>query len=108
LGGDVYASVVFQVTCTRFLSEQEHGRNVGGVGVGWDVSEEVGGVRKCAIFIAVHYNKVFAPTACMAAMCMVIALAAVEDLELKSVDISMAFLNGDIDAEIYMKIPEGF
>jgi hypothetical protein len=32
---------------------------------------------------------------------------ATEDLELKSVDISTAFLNGEIDAEIYMKIPEG-
>jgi hypothetical protein len=56
----------------------------------------------------IHYNEVFAPTACMAAMRTVIALAAVEDLELESVDISTAFLNGDIDAEIYMKIPEGF
>ena len=43
----------------------------------------------------------------MAAMRTVIALAAVEDLELDSVDVSTAFLNGDIDAEIYMKIPEG-
>jgi len=37
----------------------------------------------------------------------VIALAAEEDLELDSVDVSTAFLNGEIDAEIYMKIPEG-
>jgi hypothetical protein len=36
----------------RFLLGREHGRNVGGVGVGWDVSEEVGRVRKYAIFIA--------------------------------------------------------
>jgi hypothetical protein len=36
----------------RFLSGREHGRTVGGVGVGWDVSEEVGRVRKYAIFIA--------------------------------------------------------
>jgi hypothetical protein len=37
----------------RFLSGQEHGSNVGGVGVGWDVSEEVGRVQKYAIFITV-------------------------------------------------------
>jgi len=55
----------------------------------------------------VHYNEVFASTARMAAMCTVIAIAATEDLELESVDVSTAFLNGDIDAEIYMKIPEG-
>jgi hypothetical protein len=36
----------------RFLLGQECGRNVGGVGVGWDVLEEVGMVRKCVIFIA--------------------------------------------------------
>jgi transposase InsO family protein len=55
----------------------------------------------------VHYNEVFASTARMAAMRAVIAIAATEDLELESVDISTAFLNGEIDAEIYMKIPEG-
>jgi len=55
----------------------------------------------------VHYNEVFASTARMAAMHAVIAIAATEDLELESVDVSTAFLNGDIDAEIYMKIPEG-
>lgn len=55
----------------------------------------------------IHYNKVFTSTACMAAMHTFIMLAAVEDLELESVDVSMAFLNGEIDVEIYMKIPKG-
>jgi Reverse transcriptase (RNA-dependent DNA polymerase)/Malate synthase len=55
----------------------------------------------------IHYNEVFASTARMAAMRTVIALVAAEDLELHSVDVSTAFLNGDIDAEVYMKIPEG-
>ena len=31
-----------------------------------------------------------------------------EDLELDSMDISSAFLNGDLDEEIYMSQPEGF
>src|SRR5258708_40261117 len=43
----------------------------------------------------------------MAAVRAVIAIAAAEDLELETVDVSTAFLNGDIDAEIYMKIPDG-
>lgn len=30
-----------------------------------------------------------------------------EDWELESVDISTAFLNGDIDTEVYMRKPEG-
>ena len=37
----------------------------------------------------------------------IITLAAIEDLELKTVDISTVFLNGEIDKEIFMKIPEG-
>jgi hypothetical protein len=55
----------------------------------------------------VHYGEVFASTARMAAMRTVIALAAIEDLELETVDVSTAFLNGDIDREIFMRIPEG-
>ena len=38
----------------------------------------------------------------------ILAIAAIDDLELHSVDISHAFINGDIDTEIYMKQPEGF
>jgi len=55
----------------------------------------------------IHYNKIFASTARMAAMHTVLAIAAAEDLELESLDISTAFLNGDIDAEVYMKVLEG-
>jgi len=36
------------------------------------------------------------------------AMAAVEDLELCSVDITSTFMDGDLDGEIYMKQPEGF
>ena len=44
----------------------------------------------------IHYNEVFAPTACMATMHTVLTIAAIEDLKLETVDISTAFLNGDI------------
>jgi Reverse transcriptase (RNA-dependent DNA polymerase)/GAG-pre-integrase domain len=55
----------------------------------------------------VDYTDTFAPTARFAALRSVIALAAIEDLELESIDISTAFLNGEIDAEVYMEVPEG-
>lgn len=55
----------------------------------------------------VDYTETFAPTARFGALRTVIALAAMEDWELESVDISTAFLNGDIDAEVYMRKPEG-
>ena len=54
------------------------------------------------------YTESFAPTFCPATLCIIMALAASEDLELCSVDITSAFTNGDLDEEIYMKQPEGF
>ena len=38
----------------------------------------------------------------------ILALAVLEDLKLESLDISTAYLNSNIDAEVYMKQPEGF
>jgi hypothetical protein len=54
------------------------------------------------------YNESFAPTFRPATLRIIMALAAVEDLELRSVDITSAFTNGDLDEEIYMRQPEGF
>lgn len=54
------------------------------------------------------YNESFAPTFRPATLRIIMALAATEDLELHSVDITSAFTNGDLDEEIYMKQPEGF
>jgi hypothetical protein len=56
----------------------------------------------------VHYGEIFVSTARFAAVRTVMAITADEDLELEGVDISTAFLNGDIDKELYMRIPEGF
>lgn len=55
----------------------------------------------------IDYTETFAPTARFGALRTVIALAAIEDMELESVDISTAFLNGEIDAEVFMTKPEG-
>jgi hypothetical protein len=56
----------------------------------------------------IDYTEVFAPTSRQAAIRLILALAALEDLELRSVDISHAFINGELDEEIYMTQPEGF
>ena len=50
----------------------------------------------------------FAPTAKWAALRATLALSALEDLELYNVDISTAFLNGDMEHDVYMQQPEGF
>src|ERR1700742_321134 len=54
------------------------------------------------------FTETFAPTAKYQAIRTVFALSAVEDLHLQLTDISHAFINGDLDAEVYMKQPEGF
>ena len=54
------------------------------------------------------YLEIFAPTARMASIRTVPALAAIDDLHLRSVDISHAFINGELEEEIYMQQPEGY
>jgi hypothetical protein len=54
------------------------------------------------------YNEVFAPTFRYAAIRTIIALAAINNLHLRSVDISHAFINGDLEETIYMRQAEGF
>jgi hypothetical protein len=54
------------------------------------------------------YVETFAPTVRMASICTVLALATLEDLDLRSVDISHAYINGTLEEEIYMQQPDGF
>ena len=54
------------------------------------------------------YFEVFAGTPRFEAIRAVLALAACEDMHLRFIDVSNAFLNGEIDAEVYMRQPEGF
>ena len=39
---------------------------------------------------------------------MLIAIAAIQNLEIHQMDINTAFLDGDLDEEIYMEQPKGF
>jgi hypothetical protein len=55
-----------------------------------------------------EYLEVFAPTVCLPTLHIILALAALHDLHLWSVDISNAYLNGDMDCDVYMEQPEGF
>ena len=41
-------------------------------------------------------------------MRLILAQAALEDYHMATIDISHAFINGDLDEEIYMKPPPGF
>ena len=54
------------------------------------------------------FNETFAPTARFSAIRTILALSALEDLHLQSIDISHAFINGDLEEEVFMEQPEGF
>jgi hypothetical protein len=57
----------------------------------------------------VDFNETFAPTTKWAALRVIFALTALEDWELESIDISNAYLNGELkDVKVYMRQPEGF
>ncbi|KAG8857839.1 hypothetical protein FRB96_005558 [Tulasnella sp. 330] len=57
-----------------------------------------------------HINEIFAPTTHMSSIHAILAIAALNDWEIDSVDISNAYLNGELteDTSVYMKQPEGF
>ena len=54
------------------------------------------------------FTETFAPVAKFAAIRAVLALAALEDMEVHQMDVETAFLNGLLQEEIYMDQPEGF
>ena len=56
----------------------------------------------------VDYNEVFAPVARYKSIRSVLAIANQFDLEAHQMDVVSAFLNGELEDEIYMKQPEGF
>ena len=56
----------------------------------------------------IDYDETFATVARFESVRTVIALAVQNDLKLHQIDVTTAFLNGDLKDEVYMKQPEGF
>jgi hypothetical protein len=56
----------------------------------------------------VNYNKKFAPVVRFVLICCILALTAIEDMEIHQMDVKNTFLNGDFEKEIYMEQHEGF
>lgn len=55
----------------------------------------------------VDYGETFAPVIKYTSIRVLCSEAAAQDLDLDQVDFKTAFLNGDIDEDIYMEVPEG-
>ena len=56
----------------------------------------------------VDYSEVFSPVARFPSIRTLLAFANAYDLEIHHMDVATAFLNGDLDCEIYMEQPKGF
>ena len=56
----------------------------------------------------IDYSDTFSPVSKKDSLRMILALVAHFDLELQQMDVKTAFLNGDLEEEVYMKQPEGF
>ena len=58
--------------------------------------------------LGIDYDETFAPTVRMKTLKALLAIAARDNLEIKQCDFETAFLNGDLEEEIYIKPPEGY
>ncbi len=56
----------------------------------------------------VDYNETFAPVAKFTSIRCIFALATLEDMEIHQMDMKTAFLNGELEDEIYMEQPQRF
>jgi len=56
----------------------------------------------------IEYDETFAPVAKLNSIRVLLSLAANLDWELHQLDVKNAFLNGNLDEGVYMKIPPGF
>ena len=54
------------------------------------------------------YNETFCPVVRLESVQTLIALAGQYGLNLHQVDVTTAFLNGELEEDVYMKQPEGF
>ena len=54
------------------------------------------------------YFDTYSPVTRITSIRMILAIAALRNLEVHQMDVKTAFLNGDLDEEIYMEQPEGF
>ncbi|GJW11835.1 zinc finger, CCHC-type containing protein [Tanacetum coccineum] len=56
----------------------------------------------------IDYFNTYAPVARITTIRLLLALAAIHNLVTHQMDVKTAFLNGDLEEEVYMKQPEGF
>lgn len=56
--------------------------------------------------LSVDFNETFAPVACLGSIRVVAALAAQHDMKIHQIDVTTAYLNGELEEQIFMEIPK--
>jgi hypothetical protein len=56
----------------------------------------------------IDFDETYAPVVKYDSLRTILAIAAAEDLEISQLDVKTAFLNGDLEEEIYLQQPQGF
>ena len=56
----------------------------------------------------INYNETFSPVSCKDSFRIIMALVAHYDLELYQMDVKTAFLNGDLEKNVYIAQPKKF
>ena len=56
----------------------------------------------------IDYFDTYAPVARISTIRLLIALATINNLVIHQMDVKTAFLNGDLEEEVYMRQPKGF
>ena len=62
-------------------------------------------------FTQIHgldYLDTYAPVTRLETVRLLCAMANEKDWEIRHIDVKTAYLNGDVDEEIYMEIPDGY
>jgi len=56
----------------------------------------------------IDFNELSSPVVCYETARLLLAVAALEDLDIQSIDVKTAYLYGDLDEEIYIEQPKSF
>ena len=65
-------------------------------------------IKGCKQKEGLDYFDTYSPVTRISSIRMLIAIAAIHNLKIHQMGVKTAFLNGDLDEEIYMEQPKGF